>query len=362
VSGTIQPRESEHYFRLAVAQCDLRAQMRLGIGLLTGLFGRFDFVEARKMFELASESEHNLTRFAIVLRDLLSNSDCELLRGSDFSGMANIFSVLRHSLDESIPLIRILNAHLGYEVQFANYMFSVWEDFTRSAMAYLVDLSHIKTDSAHSNSSGVLGSLPTHLVSCDSIPEMIRTVFQMYSIECSLYKNVNHCLRYFPIAIVNKFMKELDGILRYICLFQSSIEYCSHNQPLSSDIIVYRVIQQRGKMLAPLYESMIGDVIVWPGFTSTSIDRDLMISRFINEDNSLLFEISLHQGDSAVAISDYSKHPYESKFLITASSALMVDEIEWIDIRGLKIAQERLSYCISWYDFDIDDPPAPILV
>jgi hypothetical protein len=28
----------------------------------------------------------------------------------------------------------------------------------------------------------------------------------------------------------------------------------------------------------------------------------------------------------------------------------------------MKIAQVRLSYCMSWYDFNIDDPPEPILV
>jgi TPR repeat protein len=362
VPGTVQSGDSEHYLRLAVAQGDSKAQMRLGIALLSGLFGRFDFVEARQMFGLVSESEHDLTRFAIVLRNSLSKSDCALLSGSDFSKTANIFSVLRSSLDESIPLIRILNAHLGSEVQFADYMLSKWQDIAGLAMAYLVDLSHIRTVSGHSNPLGVLGSLPTDLVSCNSISDMIPIVFKMYSIECSLYRNVNHFLRYFPIGIVSKFMKELGGILHYIYLLQSSIEYCSHHQPLSCDIIVYRGIPQQGKMLAPLCESMIGEVIVWPGFTSTSTDRNLVISRFINDEDSLLFEISLHPGDVAVAIQDYSEHPHEAEIVIAASSGFRIDDVEWIDIRGCKIGQVRLSYCFSWYDFNIDDPPVPILV
>jgi hypothetical protein len=33
---------------------------------------------------------------------------------------------------------------------------------------------------------------------------------------------------------------------------------------------VYRGISQHGRKLAPLYESMIGEVIILPGFTSTS--------------------------------------------------------------------------------------------
>jgi hypothetical protein len=199
---------------------------------------------------------------------------------------------------------------------------------------------------------------------------MIPVIFNMYSIESSLYRNVNHFLRCFPISIIGKFMKELGGILSYIYLLQSSIEYCSHNRPLVSDLIVYRGIRQRGKLLAPLYESMIGEVIVWPGFTSTSTNRSLVISRFITSEDSLLFEISLHPGDVAVAISDYSEHPFESEILIAASSAFTVDGVEWIDIRQksgsgfreLRIAQVRLSYAISWHDFDIDDMPEPVLV
>jgi hypothetical protein len=74
-------------------------------------------------------------------------------------------------------------------------------------------------------------------------------------------------------------MKELGGILRYIYLLQSSIEYYSHIKPLSSDMTVYRGIQQGGKILLPLYESLIGEVIVWPSFTNTSTNRCLMLCK-----------------------------------------------------------------------------------
>jgi hypothetical protein len=81
----------------------------------------------------------------------------------------------------------------------------------------------------------------------------------------------------------------------------------------------------------------------------------LVISRFIHGQDSLLFEISLHPGDVALAISEYSDHKNESEILIAASSGFMIDEIEWIGIhlnsgsgfRELKIAQVRLSYFIS---------------
>jgi hypothetical protein len=164
------------------------------------------------------------------------------------------------------------------------------------------------------------------------------------------------------MSVVGKFMKELGGIMRYSYLLQSSIEYCSHIRPLLSNMLVYRVIQQQGKDLVPLYESMIGEVIVWPGFTSTSTDRDFIIARFVKSVDSLLFEISLPPGEVAVAINEYSDHGNESEILIAASSGFMVDEVEWIDIPGSRIAQVRLSYFISWHDFNIDDPPVQVLV
>jgi hypothetical protein len=86
--------------------------MRLGIALLSGLFGRFDFGEARKMFELASQPKRGSIPFAIVLRDSLSISDYKIMNATDFSIIQSIFSFLRSTFHESIPLIRILNPHI----------------------------------------------------------------------------------------------------------------------------------------------------------------------------------------------------------------------------------------------------------
>jgi hypothetical protein len=58
-------------------------------------------------------------------------------------------------------------------------------------------------------------------------------------------------------------------------------------------------------VLLPVYQSKIGAVIVFPGFTRTSADRDFVISRFITGEDNLLFEISVFPGDGAAAIHDY---------------------------------------------------------
>jgi hypothetical protein len=111
-------------------------------------------------------------------------------------------------------------------------------------------------------------------------------------------------------------MKELGGIPHCLDLIQSSIDYYSHIQPLLSDAMVEGGIRQHGRMLAPLYESMVGEVIICSGFTSTSADRNLMISRFIDGEHSLPFEMSLRPGDVAAL-----------------SPGFTVDEVKWIQLR-----------------------------
>jgi hypothetical protein len=39
-----------------------------------------------------------------------------------------------------------------------------------------------------------------------------------------------------------------------------------------------------------------------------------------------------------------------------------METAEWFEIGGMNIPQVRLSYCMSWYDFNIDDRPEPILI
>jgi hypothetical protein len=81
----------------------------------------------------------------------------------------------------------------------------------------------------------------------------------------------------------------------YISLLQSSIDYSSCTQPLLSDTIIYRGIRQSNRMLVPLYESMIGEMIVRPGFLSTSTNGELSISKISKEENSPLFGIHLFE-------------------------------------------------------------------
>jgi hypothetical protein len=109
---------------------------------------------------------------------------------------------------------------------------------------------------------------------------------------------------------------------------------------------------------------MLGDVIVWPGFTITSRDRDYVLETFIINEDCALFEIELHPGDIAVDIQRESDFQHEREILIPASTAFEVISVDDVDVlipacgvdseRTLRILVVRLSYSLHWFDFDLD--------
>jgi hypothetical protein len=110
---------------------------------------------------------------------------------------------------------------------------------------------------------------------------------------------------------------------------------------------------------------MIGEVVVWPGFTSTSTNLNVVLRRFVKGQDPLLFEIHLHPGDAAVAIGQYSAHRAESEVLIAASTGFVIDDLDSVSAQrlgstrsgDLPIPRVKLCYFIPWYDLDIDHPP-----
>jgi TPR repeat protein len=353
----VNMKESERYFQLACCQGDASAKLRYGTVLLTGILGRFDFNQARNLFAEASSSN----RTAQILHSVLSGSDDHLVTPDEYSVLGNVFSLLRSRFDERIPVIRLMNVHLCATSGSETQVFEVWKDMTLSSIKYLLDLSHIN--------SAVLGSLSIDLGSCTSISEMIPLIFKMYSIQSQLYKNVNCLLRNFPVRILGKFMKELRGLLSYCYLLQSSIDYYSRIQSFPSDLVVYRGIQSGGRDLANRYDSMIGEMIVWPGFTSTSTNCEYVIRRFAKTDNGVLFEILLHRGNVMADIHSFSDFAGESEILIAASSVFRVLEVTSIEVpipgspgsHVRMIPKVKLSCEMSWFEFNIDSPPPPLL-
>jgi hypothetical protein len=84
----------------------------------------------------------------------------------------------------------------------------------------------------------------------------------------------------------------------------------------------------------------------------------------------MLFEITLHPGDCAALIEDYSAYEGESEVLIAALSVFKIEDVEYIDIpkkhsdgqSTVNIPLVKLSYWQSWYDFDVDTPPPYLMI
>jgi hypothetical protein len=121
---------------------------------------------------------------------------------------------------------------------------------------------------------------------------------------------------------------------------------------------------------------MIGEVIVWRSFTSTSRNRETVIHQFIQKDDKtapldgILFEIELHPGDIAADIARDSDFSYESEVLIAACSGFRVVDVDCLTISDtiagrlihFEIPRVKLSYASSWHGFDIDHRPRTVIV
>jgi hypothetical protein len=119
-------------------------------------------------------------------------------------------------------------------------------------------------------------------------------------------------------------------MLSYIYLLQSSIHECACKWPIAEDQVVYRGLSSRGSELGLLYASLIGQIIVWKGFTSTSSNIACAMQDFVQCSDGILFEITLRIGAIATAINRYSAIPNEHEILIAAISGFVVDSIDYI--------------------------------
>jgi hypothetical protein len=165
-------------------------------------------------------------------------------------------------------------------------------------------------------------------------------------------------------------MKELCGLLSYIYLLQSSIDHYSRLSPIVASMIVYRGISSGASTHVSLYMSMIGEIIVWRSFASTSRSPDLVITSFIKGEDSVLFEIELRPGSVVADISRFSVSRHEEEVLIAAASGFVVVSVDEIVvdkfIQGVRtevvIPRVRLRYCIDWQDLGVDIPPQHFII
>jgi hypothetical protein len=110
---------------------------------------------------------------------------------------------------------------------------------------------------------------------------------------------------------------------------------------------VSRGFARGGERLAPLYESMIDEVIIWSCFRSTSTGRDYAIHHFSEFEDGIIFDTALHPGNCAISISEYSVKPTESGVLIPGSAAFNIAPISIRDLTGIKDIG-RLEIGMTW--------------
>jgi hypothetical protein len=90
-----------------------------------------------------------------------------------------------------------------------------------------------------------------------------------------------------PIHIAAQFIDELQGLLSYIYLLQASIDVLAKQNPFKEEIVVYRGLKHLDPELTSLYDSVVGQNILWRSFTSTSRSLEVTLDLFISEENGI---------------------------------------------------------------------------
>jgi hypothetical protein len=109
--------------------------------------------------------------------------------------------------------------------------------------------------------------------------------------------------------------------------------------------------------------------LVWY-LTNISTDRNSVIKYFVNNEDSIPFEIALHLGNAAIGIADHSLIPSESGILTAASTGCKIEGVKYIDramaerddLDPLKISAAKISYFPSCPDCHIDKCASRVLI
>jgi hypothetical protein len=203
---------------------------------------------------------------------------------------------------------------------------------------------------------------------------MIPLIFKMYLKESKLYRNVDYDLWQFPVQILRKCLKELNGILNYIYLLQSPICECGCNSPIREHQVIYRGLSRWVQNLGHFTRCSLARLVFGTISRVQQFVIEIAICKFVKSSEGILFGITLCAGAVAGALRLYSAYPKEHEVLIAAMSEFMVESIDHIlapqreqstsrhNFVDSTIPNVKLRYCSPWFDFDIDNRPPTFIV
>jgi hypothetical protein len=146
-------------------------------------------------------------------------------------------------------------------------------------------------------------------------------------------------------GLLAHFVDEARGFLACVCLLQAAIESVASKQPARG--VVYRACCSGGGEIASLYCSEIGEVVVWPAFTSASRDRSQVLRDIEQCRDGVLFEITL--GDGAIAA-----NASEEQVVIAAESAFRIDDVVEEDMGEWRVPIVKIDWVGAWSEVDLE--------
>jgi hypothetical protein len=169
----------------------------------------------------------------------------------------------------------------------------------------------------------------------------------------SLFIRVNKALRLCPIRIIKNYVDEFHDFLSYVYLLQFAIEkLCSE---WIDTVSVFRGFPEGGQVLAAQYGELVGELIVWSGFSMASVEIGKVVQNFVRGNDGILFEIVLTPGTIAVTLGFDDTE--ESDVLIAAGSIFKVESVSTFvdDEHGWEIPIVKLTWNSSWSDDGIEN-------
>jgi TPR repeat protein len=312
-----------HYFKLAADQGHKEAQqvcMKLSlidhslesiVEFLSGNNGRFHFEKVRGMVKNMKSPLGDVLRRALT-PDSPSNE--ELIRERE---VVSVFGILKSS---GLGTMRILVARLRPRWIAECRIVATWKELQNKANDWL----------SHFEQSG-------------SFEDIMKLPFT----EGSPFAEMNWLLRRFPITLIVRCVKEFDGLLSCATLLQAVIE---DRAVYRDPCIVYRGFRNGGNVLAGLYASVIGEIVIWRGFTIASKDRDLVVKEFASGRDGILFQIALGLGTIAA-------DGEGCDVIIAAESGFKICSVD-VEMGILVV---KLEWVSGWSEADLEFDPRDLL-